>query len=153
MAINISNIINISSRKSFKKIWQLLNLRYLYHLLYPFIAEDFRHQLDCSACVQQIKVHTHIANCPQCGAIYTLPPQNPPVVSALLGIAQISIDPLSKLPALLGTLPTIQPFDATSNLNAIKPNIGIELQIMPELDEVMDDASKIKQASKFFSLK
>lgn len=148
MALNISNIVNISLRQSWKTIWQLLNLRYLYHLLYPFIAADFRHQLDCTACTAQIKAHCHWVN-----NGFAYPPFTPIEVTPALGLAQINVDPLSKLPAKIGVQATVQPFDVLSNLNNLKPNIGLELQMMPELDQVMDDASKIQKASKFFSLK
>jgi hypothetical protein len=150
--IDISNIINISLRRSFKTIWQLLNLRYLYNLLYPFIAADFRHQLDCSACVLLSHNHTHTCPDPR-GWYQSLQPTLPITVTPSLGLGQISIDPLSKLPANSGTQATVQPFDATATLNSLKPNIGIELQAMPELDAVTDSATKLQQARKYFSLK
>jgi hypothetical protein len=148
MAISLSSIVNISLRRSFKSIWQLLNLRYLYNLLYPFIAADFRSQLDCTACVLQVKNHCHHVN-----KTLAYPTFTPIEITPALGLAQINVDPLSKLPARVGVAATVQPFDVLSNLNNLKPNIGLELNLMPELDQVMDDASKIQKASKFFSLK
>lgn len=152
MAIPFLNIINISLRASFRKIWQFLNLTYLYHLLYPYIAADFRHQKDCIACVALIKAHTHMVKCGKCGALITTKPITPIHVTPAIGLAQINVDPLTKLPAKIGVMPTVQPFDATSVLGLMKANIGIETNWFPELEEVVDTAEKVQKASKFFSL-
>lgn len=152
MAIPLLNIVNISLRASFRKIWQFLNLTYLYHLLYPYIAKDFRHQNDCTACVALIKRHIHMVRCGHCGHLVTTAPITPIIVTPSLGLAQINIDPLTKLPAKIGVLPTVQPFDASSGLGLIKSNIGIETGMLADLEEVVDTAATVQKASKFFSL-
>lgn len=152
MAIPLLNILNISIRATFRKIWQFLNLTYLYHLLYPYIAMDFRHQADCTACVMMIKAHTHMAKCPKCGILMTTKPITPILVTPAMGLAQVNIDVLTKLPAKIGALPTVQPFDPTSLTGLLKTNIGIETNWLPELEEVVDTADKVQKASKFFSL-
>jgi hypothetical protein len=151
------SIINLSSLKFWRRLWQFLNLSYLYHLLYPYIAADFRHQLDCSACVATVNLHTHIVLCPRCNMPLTTQPIIPIVVTPALGLALIALpgepggDPVSMLPAKIGVLPTIQPFDAMNNINAIKPNIGIEFELFSDIEEVLDTADTVQKASSFFS--
>lgn len=153
MTIPLAQIFNISLLAPFRKLWQFLNLTYLYHLLYPYIAKDFRHQADCTACVNQIRRHYHLVRCGKCGMPTTTLPVTPIVVTPALGLAKIAVDPLTKLPAKIGTLPTVQPFDPTTVMGVVKSNIGIETNFMPEISGVIDTADKIHKASKFFSLK
>lgn len=146
--ISISNIVSIGAKKAFKTIWQMLNIKYLYHLLYPYIAADFRHQMDCSACVKIINAHTHVVTCPQCGYLISQAPSLPIIVSPALGTGLINVDPVSKLPAKVGVLPSVQPFDPTNVMNIGQLNIGIATAGKEEMEEITTTTT---EDSKWFS--
>jgi hypothetical protein len=147
--ISISTILSIGKKKAVKTIWQLLNIKYLYHLLYPYIAADFRHQLDCSASVKLSNAHIHKAICPQCGTVITLPPISPIVVTPALGLAQINVDPVSTLPAKVGVIATVQPFDPTNLVNIGKINVGPEWN--PAAEELEEAEVTASETSKWFT--
>lgn len=152
----LSTIKNISQSRFFKSLWQWLNLRYLYYLLYPFIAQDFRSQLDCEACVLQIQLHTHRVLCAQCGFPSTAPPLPPPVVTPALGLALIGIEPLTGLPSLnvltsgTMTVATMQPFDPTNIINFGKLNIGFDYD--PLNAEAENAVKAVTSPSKWLSV-
>jgi hypothetical protein len=147
--ISISNIVSIGAKKAFKTIWQALNIKYLYHLLYPHMAADFRHQLDCSTCVKLSNSHIHQVICYRCGTLISMTPTTPIVVAPTLGLAQISVDPVSTLPAKIGVLPTVQPFDPTNTVNIGKLNTGTEVN--PASEAVEEAAVTTTSASKWFT--
>ena len=152
----LSGIKNISQSRVFKSLWQWLNLRYLYYLLYPFIAQDFRQQMDCNACVSQIQLHTHIVQCAKCGFPSTLPPMPPPTVTPAMGLALIGIDPLTGLACLNVltsgsiTVATMQPFDPTNIVNFGKANIGFDVN--PLNAEAEAAAKAVTSPSKWLSV-
>ena len=152
----LSTIKNISQSRVFKSLWQWLNLRYLYYLLYPFIAQDFRHQLDCSACVLEIQIHTHKVLCARCGFPTTAPPLPPPMVTPILGLAEIAVDPITGLPSLnpllsgTGTVATMQPFDPTNIVNFGKLNIGFDSN--PLAAEAEAAVKTVSKPSKWLSV-
>lgn len=163
--VGTNTIVNIS-KKYFRVIWQWLNLRYLYHLLYPYMAQDFRHQGDCSLCVSFVQLHAtkHIHPAPG-GVTGTPIPGVPPLVpippmpwvTPAIGVGLIApvLDPISSCPARLGFVPTIQAFDPTNIVNIGKSNIAPELDpasaFAEDARDITEQTLDTAKLSKFFT--
>lgn len=150
--VPLLNIVNISTRKVFRKVWQFFNINYLYALLYPLLIKDFRHVGDCMATVAQIRKHFHVVKCGKCGLLRTSTPVSPITVTNAIAMSLMGMDPVTLFPARVTVLPSVQPFDPTSSLNMLKTNIGVETTGLVDLEGIVDTATTVSKASKFFSL-
>ena len=92
------------------------NIVKLYTLLYPLIAEDFRHKTDCLTAMNIVDTHTHpyvdtiiVAPTPK----VTSPPVVPSAVQDAFGLALIGVDAQTGLPAKISAATVIKPFTVT----------------------------------------
>ena len=92
------------------------NVNKLYALLYPLIAQDFRHKEDCLTAMNIVDTHTHpyvdtvfVAPTPK----VTSPPTVPSAVQDAIGLSLIGADSQTGLPAKIGAATVIKPFKVT----------------------------------------
>lgn len=92
------------------------NVNKLYALLYPLIAQDFRHKEDCLTAMSIVDTHTHMhtdSTIVSSVQIPTQPPIVPSAVNDAIGLAQIGVDTQTGLPAKIGAATVIKPFQVT----------------------------------------
>ena len=68
----------------------------LYRALYPYIAQDFRHNEDCVSAHKALSTHTHETTAPGAPTLIpiTIPPDTGILTAKAIAIAQLIPDPL-----------------------------------------------------------
>jgi len=92
------------------------NVKKLYDLLYPHIAEDFRHREDCRTAMSIVDTHTHLhtdSTIISSVQLPTMPPTQPSAVNDAIGLSLIGVDTQTGLPAKVSASVVIKPFTVT----------------------------------------
>ena len=92
------------------------NIAKLYALMYPLIAQDFRHKEDCLTAMNIVDTHTH----PYIDTVFVTPtpkvsspPTVPSAVQDAIGLSLIGVDAQTGLAAKIGAATVIKPFQVT----------------------------------------
>lgn len=92
------------------------NVKKLYDLLYPYMAQDFRHKEDCRTAMSIVDGHTHLHTDSTIFTSVQLPTQTPIPASAVndaIGLSLIGVDSQTGLPAKISASIVIKPFKVT----------------------------------------
>lgn len=92
------------------------NVQKLYDLLYPHIAQDFRHREDCLTAMSIVDTHTHLhtdSTIISTVQLPTQPPIQPSAVNDAIGLSLIGADAQTGLPAKVSASVVIKPFTVT----------------------------------------
>ncbi len=107
----ISKIVDFTSSTIVKQ-----NIDKLYALLYPLIAQDFRHKEDCKIAMDIMDQHVHMHTDSTIISSVQLPTQ-PPITKAAIqdaiGLSLVGVETQYGLPAKIGAATVIKPFTVT----------------------------------------